>query len=140
MGLALAAGLVEVVCFQQLTAADADLPRNMAVLPISGQHIAAADLVRWIDGDVMGAAESDDVFRLEDASPMAAAPGFRNDVEVEADAGIDKGHEIADWGFKGGEIGHVSCSSVVVVCCFLSERRDTRRAYAKRQAAWTGSP
>lgn len=54
--LALAAGPVEVVCFQQVAAADADLSRDMAVMPIGGQHISAAGFVREIDGDVMGAA------------------------------------------------------------------------------------
>ena len=64
LGLALAAGSVEVVCFQQVAAADADLTRYMAVMPVGGQHIGAAALDRKIDGDIVWASESDDECRL----------------------------------------------------------------------------
>ena len=107
--LALASGPVEVVCFQQGAAADADLTSDMAVMPIGGQHISAAGFTREIDGDVMGAAKPNDESSLENGSPMAATPGVRDEIEVELDAGIDKCHEIADRSFNGGEVGHVFC-------------------------------
>lgn len=38
---------------------------------------------------------------------MAAAPSVRDEVEVECHASIDKCHDVADWGFNGGEVVHL---------------------------------
>ena len=69
---------------------------------------------------------------------MAAAPGVRDEIEVELDAGIDKGHEIADRGFNGGEVGHVFCYWVDECCYWLLDivrGADVDRSASGKQAA-----